>query len=82
MKHLLKIVPVFDLLVSPIVLACSLVMLAVRRLGIRRMPFSKFIFRKVGIFPVRDHYYEPLVNPQRLRMSLRQDRDLPGIDLE
>ena len=30
---------------------------------IRYLPINKAIFDKVGIFPVRDHYYQPLVNP-------------------
>ncbi len=35
---------------------------------------------RVGIFPVRDHYYEPLFNPRHLSKSLREDRPLPAID--
>lgn len=45
------------------------------------MPVSKSIFYKVGVFPIRDHYYEPLFNPARLRKPLEEDRNLPGIDL-
>lgn len=36
---------------------------------------------KVGVFPIQDHYYEPLFNPGNLKYSLRKDRNLPGIDL-
>lgn len=40
------------------------------------------IFSKVGILPVPDHYYQPLVNPKKhLKKSLRDDRTLPGLDL-
>jgi predicted O-methyltransferase YrrM len=42
---------------------------------------SDKIFLLVGVFPIVDHYYEPLFNPKRLRYSLRQDRLLPGINL-
>ena len=39
------------------------------------------IFMKLGILPVTDHYYQPLINPAKyLRKSLRDDRELPGID--
>jgi len=42
---------------------------------------SDFIFMKTGILPVRDHYYEPLINPKKyLTKSLRVDRLLKGID--
>lgn len=40
------------------------------------------IFMKVGMLPVVDHYYQPLINPKKhLTRSLRTDRDLPGINL-
>lgn len=45
-------------------------------------PISKKIFLKVGIFPIQDHYYEPMFNPKHLRKSLREDRFLPGIDFK
>ncbi|HUH33985.1 MAG TPA: class I SAM-dependent methyltransferase, partial [Daejeonella sp.] len=39
------------------------------------------IFMSLGIFPVLDHYYQPLINPRKhLNKSLREDRDLPGIE--
>jgi len=44
------------------------------------MPVSKFIFEKVGVFPIVDHYYEPLFNSRHLRHDLDQDRSLPGIN--
>jgi len=45
------------------------------------MPLSKNTLCRIGVFPIRDHYYEPLFNPASLRRSLREDRLLPGIDL-
>ena len=39
------------------------------------------IFMKLGILPILDHYYQPLINPKKhLKKSLRDDRPLPGID--
>ena len=35
----------------------------------------------VGVFPIADHYYEPLVNFSALRHPLDQVRMLPGLDL-
>lgn len=43
------------------------------------MPVSKWIFKKVGVFPITDHYYEPLFNNKHLRYSLNNDRELSGI---
>lgn len=43
--------------------------------------FSDKIFMKLGILPVLDHYYQPLINPKKyLIKSLRENRDLPGIN--
>ncbi len=40
------------------------------------------IFMNVGVLPIIDHYYQPLINPKKhLSKSLRDDRNLPGIDL-
>jgi len=40
------------------------------------------IFSIIGVLPILDHYYQPLVNPKRhLKKSLRDDRVLPGLEL-
>lgn len=74
------VVPFFDLVLFPLTLLCSLFMKLVRRVGVYRMPVSRAIFNRVGVFPIRDHYYEPMFNPAHLRHSLEQERKLPGID--
>jgi len=39
------------------------------------------IFMQLGILPVLDHYYQPMINPKKhLTKSLRDDRELQGID--
>jgi predicted O-methyltransferase YrrM len=39
------------------------------------------IFMKLGVLPVLDHYYQPMINPEKhLRKSLREDRKLTGIN--
>jgi hypothetical protein len=35
---------------------------------------------RIGVFPVRDHYYEPLFDAAKLRRPLSEERALPGID--
>lgn len=45
------------------------------------MPLSEKIFMKVGVLPVEDHYYQPLINPgKHLSTPLDKPRNLPGID--
>lgn len=42
---------------------------------------SNNIFMWLGVLPVIDHYYQPLINPEKyLKKSLRDNRDLSGID--
>ncbi len=35
---------------------------------------------KIGVFPIIDHYYEPLFHPRHIEQPLTEDRNLPGID--
>lgn len=77
---LIKSVKFFDVLLAPATLLSAVLLKLIRRAGIQRMPISKEIFYKVGVFPIRDHYYEPLFKTRNLYRSLREDRFLPGID--
>ena len=37
------------------------------------------IFMRLGLWPIEDHYYQPLMNPKKhLYKSLREDRILTG----
>lgn len=39
------------------------------------------LLMSLGVLPVGDHYYQPMINPAKhLSKSLRDDRNLPGID--
>lgn len=75
-------VPIVDFLLAPFVLLAAVLLKLVRRLGIWRMPIAKQIFNQIGIYPIRDHYYEPMYNhTKHLHHSLRDERKLPGLDL-
>lgn len=81
MKRLLRaLLPVVDLLLPPLLAPAALLMKAVRRAGVHRMPVSRWLLRRLGVFPVADHYYEPLFDPRGLRRPLEEERALPGID--
>ena len=83
MKGLLTaLVRVVDVLAAPFTWLAATWMKAVRRIGVQRLPVSKQILFAVGVFPVRDHYYEPVFHPRHLRASLKVPRDLPGLDLD
>ncbi|HXC07002.1 MAG TPA: hypothetical protein VNZ86_19720, partial [Bacteroidia bacterium] len=72
---------VLDLVLSPLTLCYAIALKAFRKRYFRSLPISRAILLKVGVFPINDHYYEPLFNPARLRKPLSQDRNLPGLDL-
>ena len=68
-KILIFLAKIIDIVLSPITLTSSIWLLFIRRLGIRRMALSKYIFKSVGILPINDHYYEPLIaNSKSLSM--------------
>lgn len=71
----------FDIALSPLVFAATLILRQARKSGIHKRPVSRWIFDHLGVFPLRDHYYEPLYRTGRLDPGFRERRRLPGIDL-
>jgi len=74
-----KALPLLDILLAPFTLAGALLFTFIRRGGIQRMPVSRKILLKVGVFPIVRHYYEPQFDHRQLARSLREDRPLPGV---
>jgi len=68
-----------DFIFAPFTLIFTYLFKYLRTKSLKNFPISKIIFLKVGLLPIRDHYYEPLFNPKHLRYSLRRERYLPGI---
>jgi len=71
---------VVDFLISPAVLLASVLLKLIRTVGVEQLPVARFIFRAVGVFPIRNHYYEPLFAPYQVHSDLSIPRALPGID--
>jgi len=69
-----------DLALVPVVFLAVLVLRGARRLGISKLKLVRKVLRSVGVYPIVNHYYEPLFNPEYLRSSLSMDRNLPGVD--
>lgn len=67
-------------LLFPFVLISSLILRYVRTRNLNEMELTRSIFYRIGIYPILDHYYEPLFNPKHAN-SIRISRNLPGIDL-
>jgi predicted O-methyltransferase YrrM len=80
-KFLKRHPQVMDLFLLPFAIVATSTMWAIRRVGIERLPRILRVFRRIGIYPIRDHYYEPWFEPATLRYPLQQDRNLPGVDM-
>lgn len=54
-------------------------MRAARKVAINQLPRTRAALKRAGVFPIIDHYYEPLVDSESLK---KKDpvRELPGID--
>lgn len=61
------------------ILAIPLRLLKRIRFTLHQFPYTRAMLRRVGVFLITDHYYEPLIDPTGLS-PLDQPRDLPGID--
>ena len=76
----LAVRPAVDIVLAVILIPASFLMWLYRRIGSRRLPIATRVLRKIGVFPIRDHYYEPLFDDRHLSKPLNQPRSLPGID--
>lgn len=69
-----------SILVTVLVIPSAYVLRLYRTLGSRNLPMATRLLKRIGVFPIRDHYYEPLFDDRALTTSLRTPRELPGID--
>ena len=69
-----------DPLLAPAVYLSGLIMHRARGFGFKNLPLSQRAMMKAGIYPIRNHFYEPLFDHTQLRYPLDQVRELPGID--
>jgi hypothetical protein len=79
-KFIKKFVWAIDIIMLPFVWGSAVTLKFIRRVGIEKFPHSKKVLINVGVFPIRDHYYEPLFNPKHLYKPLSDERNLPSID--
>lgn len=81
MKRLLPgLFRVLDPVAALLLVPAAWLLRSVRRAGVHRLPLSRSMLMRMGIFPIRDHYYEPQFDFSRPRVPFSSDRHLPGID--
>ncbi|NNE09632.1 MAG: class I SAM-dependent methyltransferase [Gemmatimonadetes bacterium] len=75
----MRLLPLLDIVVLPFLVVSAMLLKAVRRAGVRRMPLCRAALLNIGVFPIRDHYYEPQFDHRNHGQSFSQSRPLPGI---
>lgn len=75
-----RLLPIADAILCPFVIPAAMLLKKVREKGVHRLPRCKQALLNTGVFPIRDHYYEPLFDSRQLRRPLSEERHLPGID--
>jgi hypothetical protein len=81
MKRLIeKILPAADMISMPFAYLSAWLMKNIRRAGVERLPHCKSALMNVGVFPIRNHYYEPQFDNRSPKQDFSKDRNLPGID--
>lgn len=69
-----------DYPIVPFVYPAAMLLKAIRKAGVHRMPLCRRALLQVGVFPIRNHYYEPQFDMSTLRQDPAIERRLPGID--
>ena len=71
---------IVDVITIPFVGLSAIILKTYRRVGSKRLKLNTKILRMIGVFPIIDHYYEPLFNDAYLKKPLSKKRNLPGIN--
>jgi len=75
-----KILPVADIILIPLVYFAGWLLKNIRKAGVHRLPHCRNALMNVGVFPIRDHYYEPQFDNRFPKRDFSQDRNLQGIN--
>jgi hypothetical protein len=69
-----------DIFFVPFVYPSAWILKGIRRIGFRRLPLCRRALLNVGVFPIRNHYYEPQFDFRLMNRPFSAERCLPGID--
>lgn len=77
----LRVLILVEWVFTPVTFLAGIWLFLIRRAGIQRLKANKRVLDAIGVFPIRKHYYEPAFEFSYLTHSLRDERELPGIDM-
>ncbi len=81
MKALLRnIICALDPLIALLAVPAGMLLKSIRYFGVQFLPRTRDALIKRGVFPIRAHYYEPLIE-FNFKRPLSEERPLPGISL-
>ena len=75
------LIAVLQFFLVPVLILAAPAMWLYRRIGSSRMPIATQVLKKIGVFPIINHYYEPMFDDRQLLRPLEEARRLPGVDL-
>jgi hypothetical protein len=82
MKNLLLILKFpIDIILSIFSIPSATILLLYRKFGSSRLPITTSVLRRIGVFPIRNHYYEPLFIRKTINPNKTRARFLPGLNL-
>lgn len=79
-KFIKRLIPYADIFIVPFVYLSAWLLLKIRQVGVQRLPLCKTALFNVGVFPVRNHYYEPQFDFRDIHHAFSEERSLPGIN--
>ena len=74
------LLPIADIILMPFVYPAAWLLRNIRGAGLQRLPLCKKALLDVGVFPIRNHYYEPQFDHRSSKPDSHEDRSLPGVD--
>ena len=81
LQRLGKPISIFlDLILIPFVFISGLILKFYRKIGSKRFPLNSSLLKTLGVFPIIDHFYEPLFNHKSLSSDFSKNRNLPSVD--
>ena len=79
-KIIHKLLPIADIILVPLVYPAAWLLKNIRRIGVHKLPHCKNTLINIGVFPIRNHYYEPQFDNRNPKPDFSDDRTLPGIN--
>lgn len=72
--------PIADIALTPCVYLAAILLKAIRRAGVQRLPACRWALLTVGVFPIRNHYYEPRFDYRSTANLAPRHRTVDGIN--